>query len=339
MMQQLSLSLFLLLSSIFAVNAGGVDAANFSCGESTSSLAVFANGSYAVAIAGAAVFAGGKVSLHANGRYFDSEDGSLEVVGAGAASAGSDPRLGAYSAFALSYVTTAAPPLRVTASFTCYTASGAIVFGASFPDGAPETNTSAAPASPLGKGEFGSSSAPVAHFPSFAASADVALGSSLAFVEINGRFSADNTAIGHGLRGFTGGQVGGPLIVFDDSFAPPARPAAALVAPLTSIKEAILGLIPDPRAGGSNLTRLVAGPQGRLTSLPPGYNYSVAIVAAGDGINSVVACFGALMRARYASWRLGGDPADAASADIDPGRYRLSYWTDNGACACNVRSR
>ena len=316
-----------------AASSVAQSATNFSCGSPSSpaSLSVFANGSYAVAIAGAAVFSRGKVSLHAAGRYFDSEDGSLVLLGPGEESAGSDARLGAYSAFALSFATTSAPPLRITASFACFTASGAIVFAAAFPDGAPQTNTSAAPSpSLLGKGEFGSSSAPVAHFPSFAASPGDALGSELAFVEINGRFGADNTAVGHGLRGFTGGQVGGPLIVFDDAFMPPARPAAALVAPLTSLKEAILGLVPDPRAGGSNLTRLVAGPQGRLTSLPAGYNYSVAIVSAADGVNSVVARFGALMRARYASWRLGGDPADAASADADPGLWKLSYWTDNG---------
>ena len=197
-MQQLNHVLVLLLSSIYAIEAGfadrSSDATNFSCAASPSSpasLAVFANGNYTVAIAGAAVFAGGKVSLHAAGRFFDSEEGSLALVGAGVASSGSDPRLGAFSAFALTYATTAAPPLRVAATFTCFSASGAVVFAAAFPDGAPGTNTSTAalPTSPLGNGEFGSSSAPVAHFPSFAASPGVALGSSLAFVEINGRLA------------------------------------------------------------------------------------------------------------------------------------------------------
>ena len=163
------------------------------------------------------------------------------------------------------------------------------------------------------------------------------LGGSLGFLEWNGRFTNDNIAIGKGLVGFTGGQTGGPLIVYDTTNWQPgngsqlyAKPPSLLIAPLNQVKSSILGIVEDDAHMGS-LWRLSGGPQGHITSLDAGYTYSFVVLATPYGITNATYNYGTIMRQYYNTTKLGGNPQDIASSVIDPLTYKVSYWTDNGA--------
>jgi hypothetical protein len=136
-----------------------------------------------------------------------------------------------------------------------------------------------------------------------------------------------------GLSQFIGGQVGGPLILFDESFKPgpggKGKPMTLIIAPFSHFKSSILAVVNN---------RLVAGIQGYVNELEPTFSSQFIVVPSSAGINdcmcvdfchsscsvelAVVLCryrFGKALRLWYNTSRT----APAA----DPVSYKLSYWT------------
>jgi hypothetical protein len=350
----------------------------FSCPSSSplqpQALTLFSNFSYSITMGGALWLYGGKAVVNSGGVFYDSEVGTLSVASSGPVN-GTDPSLGPYTAYQVNFTTPSlSPPLLLDTEIRCYLSpvspSSAFTFTATFPNGAANTSTDGAaeeqkrradaallaPSSPLppfvaslarrsagraalGAGEFNSSAYPSVQFPTFIAMPSNRLGGSLGFLEWNGRFTNDENAVGAGLVGFTGGQVGGPIVLFDaaaflpgnGSGAAQSKPPALLLGALTSVKSVIFGIVEDDAHRGT-LWRLSAGPQGHATSLPPGYTYTVAAVPTPFGVGNATYAYGDLLRAQGGSvGKLAGEPAALSSALADPLVGAVSYWTDNGA--------
>lgn len=322
-------------------------------------LQILQNYSYVVFLNNDLWLYGGKTTVRSNNQWYDSELGTLNRTTTGNY-VGTDA-LGTFNGYEMNY-TAIDNTFTVTSRFKCYSSFaptyGAFVFETVFPQGLINTTTdnlsTTSATYPWSSnaivngsklrttssgGEFNSSTLPLVQFPSFICMPYNRLGGTLGFLEWNGRFTNDNIAIGNGLRGFNGGQTGGPLIIYDSNStrwqpgtnnAALAKPVAVLLAPLTEVKSSILGIVEDIAHEG-NLWRLVGGPQGHITSLPIGYTYSFTILGSPYGITNITYNYGSVMRTYYGTWKIGGYVQDIQSSIVDPLTYILSYWTDNGA--------
>jgi hypothetical protein len=128
---------------------------------------------------------------------------------------------------------------------------------------------------------FNVSYLPGIHFPSFAAGPGAPL-DGLGFVEWAGEFawaaSSAGVGVGRPASTYVGGQLGGPVVLFD-----PAAPRAAAVTlgAMAEFKSVVMAVTPDPGVpgGGGGPPRWVAGPHGHLANLPPGFTAVVRLAA------------------------------------------------------------
>lgn len=267
----------------------------------------------------------GRVAVLVNGTFLDSVSGSLALAASQTGSS-TDAHLGPFSWLNITWAPSPPSPFLATlvTQFRCYATF--LAFEAQLPSGATNTCTTWMPNSQ--RGEFSANAFPSVQFPSFPLEGDL---QQAGFFEWAGRFSGDTDAVGVGLRGFTGGMTGGPLVLYDPTFSPNsafyARPDALLLAPLSSFKASILGLQQGPPVNGSGapLQWLSGGPQGKPASLPPSFSYSFALVPSGGGVNAATLAYGAILRAGRPV-RMASSPAALASALEDVGTSFLSYW-------------
>ena len=273
----------------------------------------------------------GRVAVLANSTFLDSVTGTLVVSNSQTGST-TDARLGPYTWLNLTWAPLLKNPFltSLVTQFRCFPTF--LAFVTELPSGAANTSSTAIPNS--SRGEFSANAFPSVHFPSFPLHDAL---HTAGFVEWSGRFTRDTTSIGIGLQGFTGGQTGGPLVLFDPTFVPnsasAARPSALVLAPLSSLKASILGLTAGPPMNSSAppLQWLSGGPQGKPNTLPPGFSYSFALVPSEEGVGAATYAFGAVLRAAQGTTRMASSPASLSSALEDVGTSYLSYWSDNGA--------
>lgn len=106
-------------------------------------------------------------------------------------------------------------------NYVVYPAIGALRFQQVFPTGCPQANVSALPtntsSSPHSVTEFQSATKSSSRFPSFQATNETLLGSTLGYITWTGRFMHDRSSHGVGLKGYNAGAEGGPLVLFDTS--------------------------------------------------------------------------------------------------------------------------
>ena len=301
---------------------------------------------------------GGDVALHfggPSGPWLSRSGGGLAPAAPGAASAGRDARLGAFSRLTIAWAAAAgngaeaAPlPFAFETEFTCFTEAGLASFAQRYDagTGAGVDVSTYAEGVPPPAGTFDNfnvSFAPTAHFPSF----DAAPGSALSragFVEWAGEFAWHSSSWGVGVgsnatgspgagaAGFVGGQLGGPLVLHD-SAAP--RRAAAVLGAAGDFKSVMLALVGARGAAGA---RLVFGPQGHLAALPAGFAPTLLLAAPAGassadgpasffpgeaGVTAAVYSYGQALRLLHNTTRF--------AAEDDVGVSMLSVWTDNGA--------
>lgn len=372
-----------LAAFLVAASAAVQEPALFSCTSGPATVVVFNNASlsYSVFMGDELWAYGGKLVARSEGVDLDIEDGSLQRTAVSSGN-GTDA-LGPYTELTMGWGAPSQPAFQLTTTIRCYSTSWyvdapPVVFETVWPSGATGTSMDTAPdaiggvtrdgaanaptararglrrrggrrgspraAASASGGEFNATNLPLAQFPTFIAMPYNALGGTLGFLEWAGRFTNDQVSHGTGLRGFTGGQMGGPLVLFDPAFTPgnasagaagTAKPRSLLVGPWAGMKTTILGIVEDHLHRGV-LWRLAAGPQGHITSLPPGFSVAFALVPSTSGITDVTYAYGSAMRRLYGTQRMAGLPASAASAEADPLQYKLSYWSDNGAMYDNT---
>lgn len=294
----------------------------------------------------------GDVALHVGGipgTYLRASQGTLTPSSI-VTTATEDPVLG--PGFNL-IVEWGGSPFPLFTSIVCYPGASLIEFRATYPNGTlgEDVHTWDPSKKPSDSFDnFNISMAPSLQFPSFSADANATvLGNSLSWIEWAGEFSWHLNGWGQGIThsgpgsgsgtGFTGGQLGGPLVLHDGTTTT-AKPVAVVLAPLDNFKSSILSLQASSQTGQC----LVFGPHGHFSSLPAGHTTRLGLVApaassppspspsaqqrllpyANDtGVTAAVYAYGAILRALHNTTRF------APEADI--GVSMLSLWTDNGA--------
>jgi hypothetical protein len=290
----------------------------FRCAARYATLTVYKDATYDVstgpADGGSPWFSFGDAALHAESTWYGLAAGTLHPLSS-SASNGSDA-FGTYVAttFSLEAVGGGAAGLPVSLTYACYT-SGLVAFNATLPAGANNTAT-------------GSGNTPVIHFPSFA-SGTTALGTTLGWL-VNGGIWTLFELWGVGTSNAFA-STDGPVWIYNATFDPsttapadsPAAPVAAVISPLSHFKASTASVVSDPTLTSGASSRLVIGPLGTATSLPPRYTTSAGIWASSDGINAATFEWGAALQAAYGTRRL------PLSRDVL--NDKLSYWSDNGA--------
>eukprot|EP01047_Picozoa_sp_COSAG01_P042620 COSAG01_NODE_3731_length_5755_cov_6.626414_7_plen_174_part_00 len=170
---------------------------------------------------------------------------------------------------------------------------------------------------------------PLSEFPAFRSAPGTALHDSLGYWQWAGTFSNARSGGGVGLkqpallkrpaamagvlggRGFSGGQEGGPLVLFEEG----APHRSALVLSVSSQWfSTVLGMRPS-HYGHPNA--LVGGVQGHVQAIPAGHTASFVIVAGDAGINAAMDRFGSVLQRKFRTAKLSDDVVTA----------KLGYWT------------
>lgn len=240
----------------------------------------------------------------------------LQRVG-GTLASGTDPRWGAWSGYALSYMGGAGSDIPFTASFKFFAALDAIVFEHAFPAGIDGLNTTT-PSNTTTLHEFASSTAPATAFPSWVPG-PAPSAASLGSATWAGRFAYTNAQRSGGAAGALaafGGAEGGPVVIWPPPTAG-APPASALVlSPSAHFHGTILGRAPPgaPSSGGC------VGINSYVLGVPPGFTVASVAVGSSVGITDAMHAWGSVLQRAYGTAKIE-----------DPSASLLSYWTDNGA--------
>jgi hypothetical protein len=292
---------------------------------------------------------GGDLGLHVGGTpgtYLRASQGTLTPSSV-VATATTDPVLGPGSALVVEW---AGSPFPLTTSILCFPAASLVEFRATYPNGTMGADVhtwdpSEKPSTSFDN--FNISMSPSLQWPSFSADPGATrLGADLSWIEWAGEFSWHLNGWGQGITnsgpgsgsgtGYTGGQLGGPLVLHESSWAAGTKPVAAVLAPLDNFKSSILSLQASSQTGQC----LVFGPHGHFSSLPAGHTTRLGLVApaaaaaaaaapsllpfANDtGVTAAVYAYGAVLRALHNTTRF--------TPEADIGVSMLSLWTDNGA--------
>lgn len=249
----------------------------------------------------------------------------LVRIGSTAAS-GSDPTLGEWRGWTLSY-SGASGKVPFVCRFKHFFAADALVFEHSFPGGVRDLNTTCAAClnsstltrpSVLSGTEFSAATAPSTAFPSWIAPADPT--TKLGFVSWSGRFfgqsGSPSADISVALESTFVGAEGGPVVLYTPPNNPRVEGGLSLVlSPLTNPHGTIMGKPPGGAAGGAvGINSFAIGTQ-------PGFSVSSVAVFSTQGITDAVHRWGSVLLSTAA----------APPKLEDPSSTQLTYWTDNGA--------
>ena len=183
----------------------------------------------------------GSYAIHSDGVWYTADAGL--TPGAPTSGTDSEGALGSYSYFSIPWSITTG--LNLTTTFKCFS-SGAIEFETFFPQGLPAAATLPAPS--IGTKSLTPNFLPSTHFPSFSAAQDSALRSEgMGFAEWYEVMSGDKALVGRGLSGYRGGQLTGPLLLFNASFVSGGKPPFALtLGPMDGFSSTMLAVVDDP---------------------------------------------------------------------------------------------
>ena len=315
-------------------------ASAWSCTAGDTLLTVLPNFTYSVRLAASPWLEHGDISIHtggAPGTWLSVSDGGLTPLAA-ASRSGLDSLLGSWQSLNISW---AGAPAPLHTAFICWGDADLLEWRAELPAGAP------APLSPeriLPDSSFYSfnlSRAASLHFPSFRLG-PAAAASALGHVQWAGEFAFHDSNFGVSFAGFVGGQLGGPVVLHEPSWArgggAPGKPRAAVLGPLAGFKDSHLFIVPDVTRPASDAWRLVFGPHSHFDALPRGFSSRLGLAAPralaaapppatavfpGDtGITAAVYAYGAVLRRLARTTRF--------APEADKGTALLSAWTSNG---------
>ena len=291
---------------------------------------------FSVSLASSPWLVGGDAAVFSNGGWLSASNGGLTPISS-TPSSGTDSAWGPFTSLTIAW---AGAPFAWETAFLCYPQAALLEFRAAWPAGAPSSAAIQPPGTVYkdpAMYNFNVSSAPCAHFPSFRLGASSPT-SALAHVEWAGEFAFHQANWNVSLEGYVGGQLGGPTVLHDASWAPGGKPRAGVLGPLGGFKDAVLAIVPDPVDPPSPNWRWVFGPHSHFPQLPAGHASRLGFIAPpaaplaapaaavfpGDtGITAAVYAYGAALRGACNTTRF------APEADI--GVSMLSFWSDNGA--------
>ena len=194
---------------------------------------------------------GGSYAISSGGSVLSALSGDLvPVPGSTLAgdSAGDDQALGPYSFLSIDWLAVSSNISFVT-NFTCYSQPPLISWTLAFPTGLPDCALLNASAG------LSPTALTSTRFPSFEADLLTTLRSSqMGFIEWAGEMTSYQSGHGVGLQGYLGGQMSGPLALYNtSSFSPGSglKPQALVLGPLTSFQHSIIGVVHEDRAAGS----------------------------------------------------------------------------------------
>jgi hypothetical protein len=291
---------------------------------------------YTVSLSGALWLYHGDAAVFSGRRWLTASGGGLTPTSSYTTS-GMDRALGPFSSLTVSW---AGAPFEWNTSFFCYPNAALLEFKSTWPSGAPSAAGIQPPGTIYKDGafyNFNVSSAPISHFPSFRLGASSPT-SALGHIQWAGEFSFHLNNWGVGLEGYVSGQLGGPTVLHEASWAPGGKARAGVLGPLGGFKDAVSAIVPDPGDPSSPNWRWVFGPHSHFSQLPAGHVARLGFLAPpsnvtgapatavfpGDiGITAAVYAFGAALRGAANTTRF------APEADL--GVSVLSIWSDNGA--------
>lgn len=288
---------------------------------------------------------------------------ALEKAG-GFPASGSDPALGAWQGWTLSYTGGKNGTIPFTCTFKHFTSASvdAIVFEHSFPKGVANLNTTNAAglnhsstfAASAGGGEFSAATTPSTFFPSWVAGDAEEAATDTGYLTWTGRFygqqSAQSGGVSEGLANGFGGAMGGPVVFF----TPPASSTAAASASASANAGSNTRGAGSGRGGGASLVLSpLSNPHGTImgdggsvginsyaTHAPAGFAVSSIAVFSNNGITDAMHAFGAVvLRAAAPTSSSSNSSRNLKKAALavptpkvaDPSSSQLTYWTDNGA--------
>ena len=283
--------------------------------SSSISVDVANNGSYSISV----VMAGGSAAsstwlesgptfLRTSTASYSTSDGSLKLVKPAEKVTGSDPKLGSYEGYQMTWAAGDSTPF--VTEIQVFSSSNIVVFEQSFPEGL------------KGVGQADLESTLLSGFPTFstASAAGDAATPPLGYLTFSGRFLEASRAGQWTGGSYPDGRSAGPLALFDAEMR-----SAVVVGPLNNFMAASFGSDGTMCAGKT----MCMGLMGSLSELPPGFKHStIMMVGSGQqptpGVAGAVKEWGNLMLGYY-----GKDPAKARAAD--PSLHVLGFSTDNGA--------
>ena len=286
---------------------------------------------------------------------------ALEKAG-GFPASGSDPALGAWQGWTLSYTGGKNGTIPFTCTFKHFTSASvdAIVFEHSFPKGVANLNTTNAAglnhsstfAASAGGGEFSAATTPSTFFPSWVAGDAEEAATDAGYLTWTGRFyrqqSAQSGGVSEGLANGFGGAMGGPVVFF----TPPASSTASASASANAGSNT-RGAGSGGGGGASLVLSPLSNPHGTImgdggnvginsyaTHAPAGFAVSSIAVFSNNGVTDAMHAFGAVVLRAAAptgsssnsSWNLKKAALAVPTPKVaDPSSSQLTYWTDNGA--------
>ena len=336
-------------------SSGGVSCKPLTCTAGFAVIRFEENASYSVTVDGVPWLTSGDHALRAsNGTWYSLSNGGLAMDGCGTTTS-TDPLLGPYTLLEMNWYIVDHPApggQPLTTRVTCFPTAEMALFEQRFTDGATNITYTGAPNPAFNN--FNLSTAPAAHFPSWAADETSPVSRlPLGRVEWAGEHSsASNAGTGWG-RGYVGGQLGGPVVLHDANWSrsggPATKPRAMIFGPMQGFKHDFFSLLSNDTSCAGGGQRWVFGPSDHLPALPKGYNTGMALVApsgAGTqkanplpnerGVAAAVYWYGALMRVLANTARFAPE-ADIGSSVLsysmaDGGMvYGDRYWGQAGA--------
>ena len=234
-------------------------------------------------------------AIRSNGVVLSSADGSLKADGAATPITGSDPFLGPFTGYSISWNA----GIFIT-DFKVFNSGDAIVFAQRFPAGL--LGMSGGDKDGLSTG-----------FPVFFAPQNTLKDSATGFVTWKGGMCSGKSGAwtASSTKGNVGGSDSGPVVLFD------TKNIALVLSPLSNFMTAHLAfanIVGDSFGSGLG---------GMVTQVPAGWSYETLLVSSESGITAATLRMGAVLLAR------GGKSPTAPDADVAVST--LGYWTDNGA--------
>jgi hypothetical protein len=234
-------------------------------------------------------------AIRSNGVVLSSADGSLKADGAATQITGSDPFLGPFAGYSISWNA----GIFIT-DFKVFSSGDAIVFAQRFPAGL--LGMSGGDKDGLSTG-----------FPVFGAAQDALNDNTTGFVTWKGGMCSGKTGAwtGKSTKGNVGGSDAGPVVLFD------ASNVALVLSPLSSFMTAHLAfasIVSDSFGSGLG---------GEVAAVPAGWSYETLLVSSDNGVTAAVLRMGDVLLAR------GGKSHTAPDADVAVST--LGWWSDNGA--------